>query len=73
MEYERGDRFGCKLDIFELRAAVECAHVESLEVFVEDDALEGGTMAESRLADDFEIIGESDTREGVAPIKSPLP
>ena len=35
----------------------------SLKVFVADDALEGGACLERRHLDDFEIIGESDTRE----------
>jgi len=57
-------RAGCKLDIFELGAVLECVIADSLEVFVADDTLEGGASAEHQLFDDFEIIGESDTREG---------
>ena len=44
---------------------MEYANADSLEVFVEDDALEGGVVAEHQPFDDFELIGESDTREGV--------
>jgi len=42
------------------------AIVNSLEVFVADDAFEGGAAAKRNLFDDFELIGESDTREGAA-------
>ena len=59
-----GNRFGCKLDIFELGALLECALANSLEVFVADDALGGGAFVECQPFDDFEFIGESDTREG---------
>jgi len=59
-----GNRFGCKLDIFELGAVLECGIANSLEVFVADDALEGGAFVERLLLDDFELIGESDTSEG---------
>jgi len=45
---------------------LECAMADSLEIFVEDDALEGGAFEESRLYDIFEDLGESDTLEGVA-------
>jgi len=45
---------------------LECAIANSLEVFVADDALEGGAVGKRRLTDDFELIGESDAREGVA-------
>ena len=61
-----GNRAGCKPNIFKLGAAQECKIVNSLEAFVEDDALEGGAMGERPRFDDFEIIGESDTREGEA-------
>ena len=45
-------------------AFLECVFAYSFEVFVEDDAFEGGTLAERQLFNDFEFIGESDTREG---------
>jgi len=45
---------------------LECALANSFEGFVADDALEGGVFAERPIFDDFELIGESDTREGVA-------
>jgi len=54
------------LDVFELGAGLESAFAESLELFVADDAFEGEAMGESHLFDDFELIGESDTREGRA-------
>jgi len=55
-----------ELDIFKLGAGLECTIANSLEVFVEDDALEGGAFDEHRCFEDFELIGESDTREGTA-------
>ena len=42
---------------------MECGLANSLEVFVADDVLEGGAAGERHLFDDFELIGESDTRE----------
>jgi len=42
---------------------------DSLEMFVADDALEGGAPAVRPLFDDFELIGESDTLEGVATLE----
>jgi len=41
-------------------------------VFVVDDAFEGGAAAKRHFFDDFELIGESDTREGVASTECPL-
>ena len=38
----------------------------SLEVFVADEALEGGAFVEQKLFDYFELAGKSDTREGDA-------
>jgi len=38
----------------------------SLEGFGADNAFEGGAMGERPLFDDFELIGESDTREAGA-------
>ena len=61
-----GNRAGCKLDIFELGTELKRANTDSLEVFVEDDAFEGGAISEHHLFHDFELIGESDTREGEA-------
>jgi len=58
-----GSRAGCKLDIFELGAVLECGIANSLEVFVEDDALEGGARGERQLFDDFEVIGEGGALE----------
>jgi len=58
-----GNRAGCKLDIFELGAELECATANSLEVFVADDMLEGGAGGERQLFDDFEIIGEGNALE----------
>ena len=54
-----GNRTGCKLDIFELGAELECVFANSLEVFVADDALEGGAVAKCQLFDYLELIGES--------------
>ena len=45
---------------------MECTLADSSEVFVVDDALEGKAAGERHLFDDFELIGEGDTREGVA-------
>jgi len=39
-----GNRAGCKLDIFELGAECECSPADTFEVFVADDALEGGAI-----------------------------
>jgi len=61
-----GNRAGCKLDIFKLVAIVECAVLNSFEGFVADDALEGRAKVKRNLFDDFEVIGESYIREGVA-------
>ena len=61
-----GNRAGCKLDIFKLGTEHECAIANSLEFLVADDALEGGAIGEYLRFDDFELIGESDTREGEA-------
>ena len=36
------------------------------EVFVPDDAFEGGATRQSSWFEDCELIGESDTREGTA-------
>ena len=55
-----------EIDAFEGGALLECAHPNSFEVFVADEAFEGKAFVESHLSDDFEHIGESDTREGVA-------
>ena len=63
-------RAGCKLDIFELGAACECSIVNSFEVFVADNALEGRAKAESHLFDDCELIGEGDTLEGGTVLES---
>ena len=45
---------------------LECFLTNSFEVFVEDDAFEGGAIGERHHFDDFELIRESDTREGKA-------
>jgi len=66
------NRAGCKLDIFELGAVLECEIADSLEVFVADDALEGGAIDERRHIDAFEIIGEGDAREGEAVLECVL-
>jgi len=58
-----GNRAGCKLDIFDGGAELECAIADSFEVFVADDALEGDAAVECSSFDDFKFIGESDTRE----------
>jgi len=39
-------RFRCKLDIFELGKVFKYASADRLEVFVEDDAFEGGASVE---------------------------
>jgi len=62
--FTEGNRADCKLDIFELGAVLECAIANSLEVFVADDTFEGGASAKNTTSDDFELIGESGTREG---------
>jgi len=54
------------VDIFKLGAALECAATDSFDVIVADDALEGEASAKRTRCDDFELIGESDTREGRA-------
>jgi len=64
--FTEGNRFGCKLDIFELGAELECAFADGLEVFVADDAFEGGAFGENQLFNDCELIGESDALEGGA-------
>ena len=63
------NRAGCKLDIFELGTVLECGIANSLEVFVADDALEGGAFGERQLSNDFELIGQSDTHEGGAELE----
>ena len=45
---------------------MECAKANSLEVFVADDALEGGAFDERQLVDDCEIFGEGNALESVA-------
>ena len=45
---------------------MECDIADSLEDFVADDAFKGCALVERRRFDDFELIGESDTREGRA-------
>ena len=67
-----GIRAGCKLDIFELDALLECTIADIIEFFVADDTLEGGAGGERPVFNDFELIGESDTREGVASCECPL-
>jgi len=62
----KGNRAGCKLDIFELEADMERAATDSLDVFVKDDALEFCAPAERTLFDDFELIWKGDAREGGA-------
>ena len=61
-----GNRAGCKLDIFELRAQLKSRTANRFKVFAADDAFEGFAIEESNIFDDFELIGESDTREGGA-------
>ena len=61
-----GNRAGCKLNIFELGAELECAFADSLEVFVADDVLEGGAIVEHHKIDDLELIREGDASEGGA-------
>jgi len=53
----------------ELGTALECAIADSLEVFVADDAYEGGADGKRRSFDDFERIGEGDAFEGVAALE----
>jgi len=55
-----GNRVGCKLDVFELGALLERAIADSLEVFVADDAFEGGAAAKRPNFDDCEFVGEGD-------------
>ena len=43
---------------------MECVLPDSVEVFVADDAFEGDAVGERQPFDDFELIGEGDTREG---------
>jgi len=50
---------------------LECAIADRLEVFVADDALEGGASDERQLFNDFEFIGQGDTRELGALLESP--
>ena len=45
---------------------MECAIADSLEVFVAEDAFEGGAFMERTTFDNFELIGEGNTHEGVA-------
>ena len=58
------NRAGCKLGIFELGAELECVIANSFEVFVADDALEGGAIVKRPKFDRFERIGEGDIHEG---------
>jgi len=53
-------------------AALEYSLADSFEVFVEDDAFEGDAFAVRKPFDFFELIGESDTREGRALVECPL-
>ena len=50
----------------ELRVVLECASADSFEVFVADNALEGGAVDERQLFDDFELIGEVNAPEFAA-------
>jgi len=60
-----GNRFGCKLDIFEPGAELGCAaFVASFEVFVAYNAFEGGASAKRPLFDDCELLGEGGAHEG---------
>ena len=68
----KGNRAGCKLDIFELGAELECGLADSLEVFVADDALEGGAVSECHIFDDFEFIGKGNAFEGAVLKRIPL-
>ena len=43
---------------------MKCASANSFEVFVADNALEGGAGVKRRHFDDLELIGESGIREG---------
>ena len=61
-----GNRAGCKLDIFELGAVLECVTADSVEVFVADNAFKGGAGAKRHMFDDCELIGEGDALEGEA-------
>ena len=54
---------------FEGGTVLECVMANSVEVFVADDALEGGAAGQRHLFNDFELIGESDTREGAAKLE----
>ena len=45
---------------------MECPFANSLEFVVEYDAFEGGAFGERQVFNDFELIRESDTREGGA-------
>jgi len=67
-----GSRAGCKLDIFELGAELECATANILEVLAADDALEGGAVFERNLSNGFEIIGERNALEDVAMLECAL-
>jgi len=66
------DRLGCKLDIVELGTILECALADSLEFFVADDAFKGGAVDECTHFDNFEIIGEGYTLEGVTVLECSL-
>ena len=56
------NRAGCKLDIFELGAVLECIIANSFEFVVADDVLEVCAVAKRHLFDDLELTRESDIR-----------
>ena len=51
---------------------MECSLANSLEVFVADDAFEGGAVAEGQIFDDCEIIREGDALEDGTYLKCPI-
>jgi len=59
-----GNRVGCKPDIFELVATLECPTADSFEFFVADDALERGAAGERTLSNNFMPIREGNALEG---------
>jgi len=69
-----GNRAGWKLDIFGLGALLEYTAADSLEVFVEDDELEGGAFVERPLAKNrnIAVLTEYHTREMVTAIERKL-
>ena len=51
---------------------MECALADSLEIFVADDAFEGGAFGERRLFDNCELIGQGNALKGETVLECPF-